>query len=124
MNRTQERRAWTEHFTGKPEKASKFKNEKVIDASGRKFDSKREASRAGVLELWQKLGIISDLKYQVRFELIPKQGKKRAAYYIADFTYIEASQLVVEDAKGCRTREYVLKSKPMLQVHGIQVREV
>ena len=123
MNRAQERRAWEEYFTGKPAKASKYKNEKV-EFNGRTFDSKREAKRAGELELLQKMGKISDLKYQVRFEVIPKQGKKRAAYYVADFTYVEAGQPIVEDAKGHRTREFILKSKLMQQVHGIQVREV
>lgn len=125
MNRSQERRAWEEHFfPGSTKKASKYRNEKVVDASGRKFDSQREAKRAGELELLQKLGKISDLKYQVRFEVIPKQGRKRAAHYIADFTYMEEGRLIAEDAKGCRTREFILKSKLMLQVHGIEVKEV
>lgn len=125
MNRAQERRAWEKHFFPEAKSAAgKFSNEKVVDASGRKFDSKREAARAGTLELWQKLGLISDLKYQVRFEIVPKQGKRRAAFYWADFTYIENGQLVVEDSKGHRTREFILKSKLMLQVHGIQIREV
>jgi hypothetical protein len=125
MNRAQERRLWQEHFfPGTTKKESKFKNEKVVDASGRKFDSKREAKRAGELELMQKMGKISDLKYQVRFEIVPQQGKRLAAYYIADFTFVENGQLVVADAKGCRTREFILKSKLMLQVHGITVREV
>lgn len=124
MNRAQERRAWEEHFfPGTAKKVSKYKNEKV-ESGGRKFDSKREAIRAGELDLLQKMGRISDLQYQVRFEVIPKQGKKRAAFYVADFTYIEDGKLVVEDSKGHRTREFILKSKLMQQVHGITVREV
>jgi hypothetical protein len=124
MNRAQERRAWEEYFfPGTTKKESKYRNEKV-ESGGRKFDSKREAKRAGELELLQKMGKISDLKYQVRFEIVPQQGKRLAAYYIADFTFVENGQLVVADAKGCRTREFILKSKLMLQVHGITVREV
>jgi hypothetical protein len=124
MNRAQERRAWEEHFfPGSTKKQAKYKNEKV-EYGGRTFDSRREAERAKELELWQKLGIISDLKYQVRFEVIPKQGKRRAAHYVADFTYMDNGRLVVEDTKGVRTRDFVLKSKLMLQVHKIAIKEV
>lgn len=123
MNLSQERRAWEKHFFPETKKPSKFRNEKVV-VNGRKFDSKREAERAGELELMHKLGLISDLKYQVRFEVIPKQGSRRAAFYVADFTFVEDGKLVVEDAKGCKTREFVLKSKLMQEKHGIYVREV
>ena len=32
--------------------------------------------------------------------------------------------LVVEDAKGMRTKEYIIKRKLMLYVHGIAITEV
>jgi hypothetical protein len=32
--------------------------------------------------------------------------------------------MVVEDAKGVRTDEYILKRKLMLLVHGVKIREV
>lgn len=124
MNRAQERKAWEEHITGQKVKVGKFGNKKVTDASGRKFDSKRERKRAGELELLLKLGKISDLQYQIRFEVIPKQDGMRAAHYVADFGYVENGQVIIEDAKGMKTPVYILKKKLMLQVHGIAVREV
>ena len=86
------------------------------------YASRKEANRAKELELLQKAGQISDLDSQVRFEIIPKQGGERAAHYIADWTYIEDGELVVEDCKGVRTRDYVLKRKLMLWVHNRGVR--
>lgn len=86
--------------------------------------SKREATRAAELELLAKLGEISDLREQVRYEVIPKQDGERAAHYVADFVYQEKGAVVVEDAKGFRTRDYILKRKLMKHVHGITIREV
>jgi hypothetical protein len=77
----------------------------------------------------QRAGVISDLRLQVPYELIPAQridGKvvERAVNYIADFVYMENGVTIVEDAKGCRTKEYILKRKMMLWRHGIRIREV
>lgn len=99
---------------------------------GMEFDSKREAERFAQLRFMQMGRIISDLKCQVKFELIPCQrdenGKiiERSVTYIADFVYtdLKTGQKVVEDAKGCRTKEYIIKRKLMLHVHGIRIREV
>lgn len=87
------------------------------------FASKREARRAQELELLQKIGEISDLKYQVKYELIPKQEGERAVTYTADFSYIEGGKLIVEDCKGARTQQYVIRRKLMLWLHGIRLRE-
>jgi hypothetical protein len=100
---------------------------------GRTFDSKREAERFAELRYMQMGGLISDLRTQVRFILIPNQydeetGKliERAVTYVADFVYddLKTCKTVVEDAKGCRTKDYIIKRKLMLQVHGIRIREV
>ena len=54
------------------------------------FASKREAARATELEMLQKAGVISDLRYQVKLELIPAIPKvQRAICYYADFAYIQ-----------------------------------
>lgn len=87
-------------------------------------DSKAESMRAHDLRIMQRIGVISDLKEQVRFELIPKQDGERAVTYVADFTYLdEKGALIVEDKKGFRTPEYILKRKLMLYRHGIRVLE-
>ncbi|ARP53659.1 hypothetical protein ALFP_1772 [Alcaligenes faecalis] len=108
----------------------KYGNRKTV-IDGHTFDSKREASRYGALKLLERAGQITDLELQPRFELIPKQrradGKaERACEYVADFRYTDTrtSQIVIEDAKGMRTRDYIVKRKLMLQVHGISVKEV
>lgn len=94
--------------------------------------SKKEHNRALQLRLMQRAGVISDLREQVSFELIPAQRDaesrliERACRYIADFVYTdnETGKTVVEDAKGVRTKEYIIKRKLMLEVHRIRIKEV
>ena len=107
---------------------SKYHAVKVKTADG-VFDSGREYERWCELKLLQRAGKIRSLQRQVRYELIPKQyirGKlaERAVLYYADFVYEQAGQSVVEDVKGVRTPEYIIKRKLMLWVHGIRIREV
>ncbi len=102
---------------------------KKTELDGITFDSRKEAQRYAELRLLERSGAIHNLQRQVRYELIPAQKKdgktiERACHYIADFVYEENGKTVVEDVKGYRTKEYVLKRKLMLQVHGIEVREV
>ena len=87
------------------------------------FASKREAERYQNLCLLEKAGEISDLSCQPRFPLVV-QGMK-VCTYVADFEYREKDNpvLVVEDVKGHKTREYVLKKKLMKALYGIDVRE-
>ena len=107
---------------------SKYGNRKVIH-DGIEFDSVKEAQRYCELKLMQRAGVISDLQLQVPFELIPTQridGKlaEKAVNYVADFVYQQNGAQVVEDTKGVRTKEYIIKRKLMLWVHGIRIREV
>ena len=97
------------------------------------YASKREARRAAALRLMEEAGQIQWLREQVEFVLIPRQKRpdgtaERSCSYWADFTYDEWAsgewRRVVEDVKGMRTREYVLKRKLMLMVHGVAIREV
>ena len=116
-----------------------------IKTSG--YDSRKEAERARVLHLLEKAGKIRDLREQVPYTLIPKQtemgtrivtrrGKQefqtvekvveRPVVYVADFVYYDPiiEETVVEDAKGVRTKDYIIKRKLMLWVHHIKIREV
>ena len=102
------------------------------------FDSKLEYYRWIELQVMEEKGIISDLHRQVAFVLLPKQplksARKRkggslqhcetAVKYIADFTYKRDGHLIVEDVKGMKTADYILKRKLMLYIHGIQIQEV
>jgi hypothetical protein len=107
---------------------AKYGNRKV-ERDGIVFDSVKECQRYCELKLMQRAGVISDLKLQVPFELIPAQridGKvvERAVVYKADFVYKQDGQTVVEDTKGVRTKEYIIKRKLMLWIHSIRIREV
>lgn len=109
---------------------SKYGNQKVI-LDGIIFDSKREASRWVELKYMQRAHLIQDLERQVQFIVIPAQkdpdtGKviEKACKYVADFTYHENGDLVVEDAKGVKTESYRIKKKLMLKEYGIRIREV
>jgi hypothetical protein len=59
---------------------------------------------------------------------VPKLGKviEREVGYVADFVYYDnqTKEVVVEDAKGYHTKDYIIKRKLMLYVHGIKIREV
>lgn len=103
--------------------SSKYGNRKIKAPDGEVFDSVKEFHRWGVLKLLQRAGKISDLKRQVKYELIPKQDGERACYYVADFVYQEDGKLVVEDTKGFKTDAYKMKRKLMLWVHGIRIKE-
>lgn len=126
MSFTDERAAWA-HFveTGEREipKRNKF-NAIKKEANGREYDSGQESKRALELQWLLKLGEITDLQYQVPFELIPKQPGERSVKYFADFVYVDKDgNRVVEDAKGHRTADYRIKRKLMLWVFGIKILE-
>lgn len=118
---------------------AKYGNKKC-SYDGMTFDSKHERDRYCELRLLQEAGVISNLRCQVAFRLIPEQrgpdtlgprgGRKRgrviekACDYVADFVYVKDGKTVVEDAKGVRTKDYIIKRKLMLWLHGIRVQEV
>ena len=122
----------------------KYGNRKVA-VDGIAFDSIREARRYKQLKLLLLSGEIVGLSMQVPFELVPaqyedtgevyskgprkgqpKQGKciEKSVVYVADFVYFENGKRVVEDTKGVRTPEYIIKRKLMLHKYGIRIREV
>lgn len=113
---------------------------KKVEVDGIIFDSKKEAKRFQELSLLEKAGAIQNLQRQVKYVLIPAQrepdaiGKRggpikgklleRECTYIADFVYQEDGQTVVEDTKGFRTKDYIIKRKLMLHEHGIKIKEI
>lgn len=114
---------------------NKYHNQHVRTSDGIIHDSQREATRWIELKLLERAGQIKNLQRQVKFVLIPKQveyvGKKvkvveRECSYVADFVYIDTrtEKTVVEDTKGVRTKDYIIKRKLLLWVHGIRIREV
>lgn len=127
--------AWRNYYGSR----SKYGAKKTTTDDGT-FDSMRELRRWQELKLLERAGQIHDLQRQVKFVLIPAQrepdtiGKRggkiqgklieREVAYIADFVYREGDKMIVEDAKGMKTKEYILKRKMMLYFHGIKITEV
>ena len=129
---------------------SKYHSRKVT-VDGITFDSKKEARRYQELMLLERAGKIKGLQRQVKFVLIPSQreldvahykddgrvkiekGKliERECAYVADFVYQQQLgdisgfwEQVVEDTKGFKTADYIIKRKLMLWVHGIRIKEI
>lgn len=121
---------------------SKYHNERTT-VDGIVFDSRKEANRYRELKLLEKAGEISDLRRQVKYELIPAQYEmgtrirgnhvstvercvEKAVNYYADFVYKDkmTEETVVEDVKGMKTEVYKLKKKLMRWRYGIEVKEV
>ena len=105
---------------------NKYGAKKVV-IDGEVFDSRKEYYRWCDLRLLERAGKISDLKRQVKYELIPKQDGERSCTYIADFQYCQDGKLVVEDCKGYKRgaayQLFSIKRKLMLWKHGIKVKE-
>ncbi len=117
---------------------NKYRNRKV-EVDGIIFDSKKEAKRYQELLMLEKAGVIQNLRMQEKFVLIPSQyvtvgytktGKpkqkcvERECAYVADFVYLEDGKLVVEDTKGFKTKDYIIKRKMMLWNFKIRIKEI
>lgn len=94
-------------------------------------DSQKEHDRSNALHLKERAGLIFNLREQVRYVLIPAQHDadgnliERQCAYVADFVYnLPDGSVVVEDTKGFRTPDYIIKRKLMLSVHGIRIKEL
>ena len=117
---------------------SKYHSHKIT-ADGQTFDSRKEYRRWCSLRLLERAGAITGLRRQVKYVLIPAQygpstvgprgGVKRGPLlerecaYIADFVYQKDGETVVEDSKGMRTKDFIIKRKLMLERYGIRILE-
>lgn len=96
--------------------------------NGIAFDSKAEMLRYIQLKNMEDSGEIFNLRMQVPYILQPSfkyNGHMiRAIKYVADFVYYDKTGIQhVEDVKGVETKEYMIKRKMMLSVHGICIEE-
>lgn len=122
----------------------KYGNKKITAGNGQVFDSKKEYRRFCELSLLERAGEITNLQRQVPYLLIPEQRApstevykkgsragqpkpgpvlERKVVYIADFVYQENGETVVEDTKGIKTKEYIIKRKLLLYRYGIRIKE-
>lgn len=121
-------------------KRAKYRNSKVTIGNDT-YDSMKEYKRYLDLLALEKTGEIKELQRQVKYILIPAQrepdtiGKRGGIHkgkllekevaYFADFVYTDSSgETIVEDTKGIRTKDYIIKRKMMLFFHKIRIHEV
>lgn len=120
---------------------SKYHNE-TVEVDGIRYDSKHEALRHNFLKLMEHAGEISNLRYHVKYELIPaitedvvvhlktkdkvvKKTIQTARYYEADFVYINKNgEEVVEDFKGQETELFKFKAALFRYKYGKDIRIV
>ena len=123
---------------------TKYHNKKVV-IDGISFDSKREGERYLVLKQAEREGLISELRRQVAFELIPKVTQPVIKHfkripdrveqkhiqdpitYVCDFQYRKDGVLVVEDCKispKMIPADYRLKEKLFRWKFGFSIKRV
>lgn len=127
------------------EKGKKYNNTKV-EFDGIKFDSKKEMQRYLALKDAQEKGMISDLKLQVRFELIPAVKEEYVEHlktkdriktrtlqlpitYTCDFLYIKDGETIVEDVKASPKiasldKSFILKEKLFRWKFGFSIKRI
>ncbi len=120
---------------------NKYHNKRTV-VDGRCFDSKKEALRYLVLKDKLGRGEIENLRLQVPYELLPALYEERVVHlktkdkvvrkcvqrpvtYVADFVYRDrkTDNEIIEDVKGRKVKEYILKKKMMLAILGLTVTE-
>ena len=124
-------------------KRPKYGNKKV-EYQGKLFDSKREMQRYVILKEAEEKGLISDLRTQITFELIPAITEEyvehlktkdkiktrvlqRAVTYKADFVYIKDGEEIIEDVKISKAlipKEFALKEKIFFWKYGKRIQLV
>lgn len=105
----------------KPPKKSKYKNKRVL-VDGIWFHSDGESKRYLTLKLWERAGIIKNLRLQPKYPYLI--DGKHMFTYVADFIYTRDGKEVVEDFKGPITRVYTIKKKIIEAHYGIAITEV
>ena len=124
---------------------NKYHNTKIVNEFGT-WDSKKEFKRWLILKEAETQGLISELKRQVKFELIPpikeikvirlktkekttEKTVQRAIEYIADFVYMKGDTMVVEDIKasskrGAIDKVFLIKEKLFRYRYGFNIKRV
>lgn len=127
------------HWYNKPK--SKYHNEPVV-VDGVRYDGKGEYLRWCFLQMMEQAGEISNLRYHVKYELIPAitedvvvhlktkdkvvtKTVQSARYYEADFVYINKNgEEVVEDFKGQETELFKFKAALFRYKYGKNIKIV
>lgn len=118
----------------KKAKTSKYRNKKVV-VDGQTFDSEAEYRRWKELKLREQAGEISHLERQPRFNFViggrpvlsrsKRYPNGRQVYWKGDFAYFDGKHRIVEDVKGHRTKEFILKKAIVEAIWpGVRIVEV
>lgn len=119
-------------------------NHKTIIIGNLKFDSEKEYDRFLVLKDAEEKGVISNLRTQVKYELIPAVKEEYiehlktkdkiktrtlqlAITWTADFVYIKEGEEIVEDVKARKdllSDRFVIKEKLFFWRYGKRIRIV
>lgn len=94
-------------------KKNKYHAQKT-ELNGIQFDSRKEATVYQKLQNLERSSIISNLRRQIRFELVPKQKDERPVYYVADYVFEQDGKTVIADCKSAMTKKlpaYIIKRK-------------
>lgn len=85
-----------------------------------RFPSIKEARRYGELRQAETHGLISDLERQVPYPLVV--GGKKICKIVWDFRYKEHDgQILIEDTKGYKTKEFQIKFRLFQALYPTQV---
>lgn len=115
---------------GKRKKGERY-NHTTVEADGLKFDSKKEYQRYLFLKEAEEKGLITNLRTQVKYELIPAVTEEYVEHlktkdkiktrtlqlaitWTADFVYYKDGEEVVEDVKPSKfllSDRFVIKEK-------------
>lgn len=102
---------------------NKYRAQPVVTDEGR-FASKKEYADWCALKVQERLGYISHLERQVKFDLTIN-GQKICSY-VADAVYFDTTtkQRIVADSKGVSTPVFKLKKRLMKALLNITVHEL
>ena len=128
-----DRASWTEYARQRgilrdvpavvPPAPNKYHAEPV-HVDGCRFASRKEAARYGELRTLEQAGAINALEVHPVYTLTV--NGHHVGKYTADFRYVQAEAIVVEDVKSTatRTEAYRLRVKLMRAIHGVTIVEV
>jgi len=101
-------------------KRSKYGNQRTF-YEGRWYSSKKEAKRAGELDLLKRAGVVLDWIPQFKLEI--KHNGVKICSYFADFkVFYQNGRVEYEDTKGVETAVFKLKKKMVKAFHGIDIK--
>jgi hypothetical protein len=99
---------------------NKYRNVRT-EVDGIKFASKREAVRYSQLKLLERAGEIRNLLLQPRYPLVV--SGQHVCTYVGDFQYDDEGlgRRITEDAKGVKTKDFIIKAKLFHALYGREV---